>query len=244
MKLTFLGTRSSVAMSTPRHRLHSSLLVEAGGVRLMVDCGSDWSGRAADLAPDALILTHAHEDHAGGLTMPSPFPVYAAEATWEVLKSRGVPQDRAINRDSSLFFGELEVRSFPIDHSLRAPACGLRLSHGGSCCIYLPDVAALPRPRDIMRHADLYIGDGSSFTSRLERMEAGVRCGHAAIPRQLIWAVQNRVGRILFTHCGEDILVDELRAGRMLRGLAGKYGIKAGFARDGMTVETGAGARE
>ena len=33
----------------------------------MIDCGLDWLGKFEKLQPDAIVLTHAHPDHAWGL---------------------------------------------------------------------------------------------------------------------------------------------------------------------------------
>jgi glyoxylase-like metal-dependent hydrolase (beta-lactamase superfamily II) len=33
----------------------------------MIDCGADWLGEVDRVAPDVIVLTHAHPDHAGGL---------------------------------------------------------------------------------------------------------------------------------------------------------------------------------
>jgi glyoxylase-like metal-dependent hydrolase (beta-lactamase superfamily II) len=33
----------------------------------MIDCGADWLGRIRAIAPTAIVLTHAHADHAAGL---------------------------------------------------------------------------------------------------------------------------------------------------------------------------------
>lgn len=241
MKLTFLGTRSSSEQKSSRHQRHSSLLVEAGEERVLIDCGSDWTGQLAAHRPTSILLSHAHDDHSGGLQAPYPCPVYAGQACWETLKEHGLPAGKVLDEKLSLVFNTLTIRAFAVDHSLRAPAFGLRLDAHGQSCIYLPDVAALPRPRDILHGVDLYIGDGSSFNSSLERMEEGVRCGHATIPRQLVWATQCKIKKILFTHCGSAVMDDELRAGRMLRGLAGKYGIEAAFAWDGMELQLGEG---
>lgn len=78
----------------------SSALVERDGVRLLVDCGSvfdaDGASRGTDAAfgfdpkkIDAVVLTHAHQDHAGRI--PELFnagfsgTVYATEPTVEIL---------------------------------------------------------------------------------------------------------------------------------------------------------------
>jgi len=64
MKLTFLGTRGEIESRTRRHRMHSSLLVSYCGAKVMIDCGLDWLGKFEQLNADAIVLTHAHPDHA------------------------------------------------------------------------------------------------------------------------------------------------------------------------------------
>ena len=82
-KLTFLGTGTSQGVPIigcdcpvcsshdPRDkRLRSSVLVERGGITLCVDCGPDFRQqmlRAGVRHLDAILLTHNHKDHTGGL---------------------------------------------------------------------------------------------------------------------------------------------------------------------------------
>ena len=69
MKLTLLGTRGEIELRSPRHRLHSSLLVLYRRTSLVVDCGFDWLERMSGLRARALLLTHAHPDHMFGLAV-------------------------------------------------------------------------------------------------------------------------------------------------------------------------------
>lgn len=93
MKLTFLGAAGEVT--------GSSFLVEADGVRLLVDCGMFQGGREADgknrarfafdpAKLDCVLLTHAHIDHSGLLPrlVAEGFtgPVYATTATCDLLE--------------------------------------------------------------------------------------------------------------------------------------------------------------
>jgi metallo-beta-lactamase family protein len=88
MKLTFLGAANTVTGS--RH------VVEAGGVRLLLDCGMfqgfktlrerNWGPLAvAPATIDAVVLSHAHLDHSGWLPLlvKQGFkgPIYASPAT-------------------------------------------------------------------------------------------------------------------------------------------------------------------
>lgn len=83
MKLTFLGTgtsqgvpvigcRCAVCMSDDRRdrRLRTSAMIETRGVRLVIDAGPDFRYqmlRTGVRHIDAILLTHEHKDHIGGL---------------------------------------------------------------------------------------------------------------------------------------------------------------------------------
>jgi glyoxylase-like metal-dependent hydrolase (beta-lactamase superfamily II) len=95
MKLTFLGTRGEIDARTRRHRMQTSLLVAHRGVRVMIDSGLDWLGKLKRVDPSAIVLTHAHPDHAWGLKRGAPCPVYATEKTWKELLHYPVSQTSA-----------------------------------------------------------------------------------------------------------------------------------------------------
>ena len=89
MKLTFLGTRGEIEARTRRHNMHSSLMVSYRGKKVMVDCGADWLGRLGELKPKAVVVTHAHPDHAWGLKEGAPCPVYATKEAWRLWRATG-----------------------------------------------------------------------------------------------------------------------------------------------------------
>ena len=72
LELKFLGTRGEIEVRSRRHQRHSALLIEHNNARIMIDCGADWLGRLDIVAPTAIVLTHAHLDHAGGLAKGAP----------------------------------------------------------------------------------------------------------------------------------------------------------------------------
>ena len=83
MRLTFLGTGTSQGVPTigcrcvvcrstdPRDtRLRTSAMVEVGDVRMVIDAGPDFRYqmlRTGVRHIDAILLTHEHKDHTGGI---------------------------------------------------------------------------------------------------------------------------------------------------------------------------------
>ncbi len=110
MKITFLGTGTSQGVpviachcdvcrsNDPRdQRLRSSILVELGNQRIVIDCGPDFRQqmlREHIESIDAILVTHAHKDHLGGLDdvrafnyiLKKPTAVYATEEVQDQIR--------------------------------------------------------------------------------------------------------------------------------------------------------------
>ncbi|MBR4843242.1 MAG: MBL fold metallo-hydrolase [Bacteroidaceae bacterium] len=102
MKLTFLGTGTSIGvpemcchcqtcLSSDPHdkRLRTSAWIETDSASVVIDCGPDFRQqtlRAGVERIDAVLLTHEHYDHVGGLDDLRPYctdrviPVYAEQS--------------------------------------------------------------------------------------------------------------------------------------------------------------------
>lgn len=112
----------------------NGLVVEAGGSRLMIDCGFGVRDAAArlgrlGLSPadvDAIVVTHEHSDHVGGVAAFAArhgIPVWLTFGTLTVTGERfaGVECVYGFDSHDTFAVGALEVRPFPVPHDAREP---------------------------------------------------------------------------------------------------------------------------
>lgn len=112
----------------------NALVVEAGTTRVLLDCGFGLRevetrlGRlglaSADLA--AIVVTHEHEDHAGGvarLAARHDIPVWLTYGTQRALGSSLAPalDLRLIDSQHRFAVGDLWIEPFPVPHDAREP---------------------------------------------------------------------------------------------------------------------------
>ncbi len=237
MVLRFLGTRGEIEARTRAHRMHASLEVAYRGRSVMVDCGADWRARVWRLAPKAIVLTHAHPDHAAGLADGAPCPVWATEQTWRVLARYPVADRRVLRLRVPTQIRGITFEAFPVVHSLIAPAVGLRITAGRARIFYVPDLVYIPDRAAALKDVDVYVGDGASLVRSLVRRRDGTPIGHAAVRTQLGWCEKEGVPRAIITHCGTQIVTADARAvaGRV-RAMGEELGVRAEVARDGLRV--------
>jgi phosphoribosyl 1,2-cyclic phosphodiesterase len=237
VKLTFLGTRGEIELRTKAHYFHSSLLVSHGRARVIVDCGRDWLGRIGQFRPTAIVVTHAHSDHAGGLSRGVPCPVYATPECWAGMRHFPTNDRRRITPGRAVRVGGIRLRALPVEHSLRAPAVGYRITAGKVAAFYAPDVASIPDPRIALRGIRLYIGDGARVTRPLIRRRGERLIGHASVRTQIEWCSAAGIPRAIVTHCGAEITrSDQADVQLRLDDIGRQCGVDVRLAYDGMTV--------
>lgn len=175
VKLRFLGTGTStgvpeigcgceVCNSTDfhDHRLRTSALVSIGNTNILIDCGPDFRQQIIDAgAPhiNALMVTHHHYDHLGGIDDLRPycraengFPIYCSADVagrihtlmpycFEPNRYPGAPRLDIKIIDTKPFEIEgVEVIPIPIMHTPSLPILGYRI---GDLC-YITDAKTIP----------------------------------------------------------------------------------------------------
>jgi ribonuclease BN (tRNA processing enzyme) len=133
--------------------------------------------------------------------------------------------------------GGFIIDAWPVQHSLNAPAVGFKISTPGACLFYVPDVAAIDRPKQTLQNVDLYVGDGAVLKRSLVRKRGRVSIGHASIVTQLEWCRAGGVTRAIFTHCGSGIVRSApSHVDAVVQSLGRAYGVDASLAHDGLRI--------
>lgn len=243
MRIEFFGTRGFVEESSRLHRGHAAILVEAGGFRLLCDFGVNRRGLLGTIRPHAIVISHAHPDHGGGLAEGTDLPVYASAVTHRIQKDLPYANRKALTAGRPARVGPFRLVAYSVVHSVRCPCMAVRLTAEGRTVVYSGDIVAFPRPEKVLPGADLYIGDGSTLTGSLVRRHpSGVLIGHTSVRAQLGWLAKAGVPRAIFSHFGRGpILMGDRALAAALRNLAAQRapGSEVTAARDGLAVELG-----
>lgn len=189
MKITILGTGTSIGVpqigckcevctsKDPRdQRLRTSALFEENGTYILLDCSPDFRQQMLRIGMnkplDAVLITHEHYDHVGGIDDLRPFtferslPLYADEYTCLHLKERlpyclvrhtypGIPKLtlHEIKEGDRLQFGTLKVTVLRALHG-NLPILGYRIGD----VAYLTDMTELlPSSRPLLEGIKMLI---------------------------------------------------------------------------------------
>jgi ribonuclease BN (tRNA processing enzyme) len=217
--------------------MHSAVVVSGRKGRVLIDCGEDWLSRVRRLSPAAILISHAHDDHAAGLKGGAPCGVYASAEAWSAMAAWPLALRYVVPMKQQFVVAGLLIEAWPVEHSVLAPAVGYRVTSASSRIFYVPDVARLPNPVAALRRVDLYVGDGATLDRPLTRRRGSVHIGHATIEIQLEWCAAAGVKNALFTHCGSAIVRSEPRdIAVALAEMAREHGVRARFAYDGLRM--------
>ena len=206
----------------------------------MIDCGADWLDHQKRVEPTAIVITHAHADHAAGLAKGAACPVHATTETWSLLEHYPVQHRKHICHRDPFSIDSVSFEAFPVEHSLLAPAVGYRVSCGRIAFFYVPDLASIRERHEALAGVALYIGDGATIVRSMVRRRDHSEIGHVPIAKQLRWCQEEGIARAMFTHCGSEIVRSDARVvSARVRKLGHEHGVDARVADDGLTLLLG-----
>lgn len=143
----------------------NATLVEGADTRLLVDCG--FALREAELrlqrlgvAPDtvdAVLVTHEHSDHLGGVgrfARRYGIPVFMTHGTQRAWRDAEGVDTRLISPHAPFQIKALEVQPYPVPHDAREP-CQYRFSDGTRRLGILSDAGHVtPHMREVLADCD------------------------------------------------------------------------------------------
>jgi ribonuclease BN (tRNA processing enzyme) len=238
MKLTFIGTRGYIKPRTERHHMHASCKITYRNTTLVIDQGEDWLGVPLGFRADAILISHAHPDHAWGLKKGAPAPVYASEDSWAVMKNFAIDDRRMAPDRVPIALKDITFEAFKVEHSTRAPAVGYRITAGRHSIFYAPDLVCIYDRAEALGGVDLYVGDGSTVDISFVRKRTDALIGHSPIRTELTWCKKEGVPAMIVTHCGAQIVgaEDEGAVIKKIEEFANERGVNVVVAFDGMEV--------
>jgi phosphoribosyl 1,2-cyclic phosphodiesterase len=236
MKITFLGTRGYIEEKTRRHFRHTSTLIEYHGKKIMIDCGIDWTKKVWDLNPDAIVITHAHPDHAWGLREGAPCPVYASTDSWKLMADYPIVEKHIMHDGKKREIFDTVFQTYSVIHSIRAPAVGYRIIAGKSIIFCAHDLISINARHQALQGSKIYIGDGASILRPLVRRRGDKIFGHTTVRAQLGWCQQEGVPKMIVTHCGKQIVSGGRGATMKIKALAKERNVKVIIAYDGFSI--------
>ncbi len=112
----------------------NALVVEAAGTRVMVDCGFPYAETVARLQRlglaatdiDAIVVTHEHDDHVGGVARfaaRSNIPVHMTAGTFAAVAPKfGKVRVHCFDPHRPFELRGVQIEPFPVPHDAREPA--------------------------------------------------------------------------------------------------------------------------
>jgi phosphoribosyl 1,2-cyclic phosphate phosphodiesterase len=227
MNLLFLGTGTSTGVpqigcscntcnsnDSRDNRLRSSVLITEGNTKILIDCGPDL--RQQLLTNDihsvsAIVLTHDHYDHLGGLDDVRPLgdtELYAEKRVLSVIK-RNMPYCFAERKypgvplihlneicEDDFFIAGLKVVPIRIMHA-KLPILGFRIGN----LAYLTDVKTIDdRSIEKLQNLDILV---------INALRIKIHISHLSLAEAIELTRKIGAKRTFFTHMSHDIGLHE-----------------------------------
>jgi ribonuclease BN (tRNA processing enzyme) len=224
VKVRFLGSGDAFGSGG---RFQTCIHVHSGASQLLVDCGASSliAMRRFGVDPqaiDAVIISHLHGDHFGGIPFmildgqfkrrTRPFVVVGPpgiEARVRDTMEGLFPGSTRVERKFDTRFVELaprvpvevgpvSVTGFEVSHASGAPPFALRLAGEGKVVTYSGDTEWTESLLDAARGADLFIAEALFYDKRVKY--------HLDLATLLRHRSRLDCRRLILTHMGEDML--------------------------------------
>jgi phosphoribosyl 1,2-cyclic phosphodiesterase len=204
----------------------NATLVASRQCRLLIDCGltlREFEQRAASLdfdpaTLDAVLVTHEHGDHIGGVSAVARrygVPVYLTHGTAAAGRLRGPLDLRRFNADTTLQIGDMEIDAVAVPHDAREPV-QYRLSNASGRVGILTDLGHVtPHVRAAFRSCDLLMLEFNHDRAMLEagpypaalKRRVGGDWGHLSNTQALDLLCDvdaGRLARLVIAHMSEQ----------------------------------------
>lgn len=232
MKITFLGTGTSqgvpmiacncrvcTSMDKKDKRLRSSLLLETVAGNIVIDTTPDFRYqmlRARVQHLEAVLITHAHKDHIGGLDdirafnyfQQQPINVYSTELSQEVIirefpyafakiKYPGIPEiNLRTFADEPFWIRDLEIIPIQAMH-YKMPVTGFRIGK----FTYITDANFIPGPeKEKIKGSEILV---------LNALRKEKHISHFTLSEAIALAGELEVPHVYFTHISHQLGLHE-----------------------------------
>ncbi|MFA5406372.1 MAG: MBL fold metallo-hydrolase [Candidatus Nanoarchaeia archaeon] len=229
MKITFLGTGNAWGLPNELinnitdyrdYRTRTSLLIESNK-KVLIDCGPDFKEQRIKHSIkniDALLITHTHQDHTGGLDELNIYrrayknwqvPLYAHIDAINYLKNKkdlkylfdSIIKEQAIKYNESLTLDNLLITPFKTNHGSFAPgSTGYIIDEDNKRLIYTSDFNSIENESIIIeKPIDSLIIETNWFNEPINN-----KPGHMSFQQAINYLIRWTPKNVYFTHFSDE----------------------------------------